>query len=342
MVNNQIPTKKRSTKKTAKKERVDEFQFIKKLLAPLATTANSISLSDDIAILGDKDLVFSTDTICEDIHFLKNTPPNKIAEKLLRVNISDLAAKGVHPKYYSLNLSLDPSNISKEWLESFISGLSKIQNNFGISLLGGDTTKTKKGSVFSATIFGQIKKKYIKRSGAKIGDLIFVTGYLGDSFLGLEILKNQIVTSSHSQRYFTERYEIPNPRVEIINLLLSVASSSIDISDGIFQDLGHILHTSSCGANIIFNDIPISNNAEGIISQNNIIKEKLISHGDDYEILFTAPEKSLKTIKEFCSLSRFPITNIGVITEKKLNITSSSPISKSYLKNGYKHFTNSY
>lgn len=321
---------------------MDEFQFIKNLLSPLATNANSLSLSDDIAILGDKDLVFSTDTICEDIHFLKNTSPNKIAEKLLRVNISDLAAKGVPPKYYSLNLSLDPSNISKEWLENFVSGLSTIQHNFGISLLGGDTTITKQGSVFSATIFGQINKKYIKRSSAKTGDLIFVTGYLGDSFLGLEILKNQIVTSAPNKEYFTKKYEIPNPRIEITDLLLSVASSSIDISDGIFQDLDHILNASSCGANIIFDDIPISNNAEGIISQNNIIKEKLINHGDDYEILFTAPKESLKTIKEFCSLSRFPITNIGVITEKKLNITPSSPINESYLKNGYKHFTNLY
>ena len=153
---------------------MNEFEFIKNLLKPLATSPLSLSLCDDIALLRNKNLAFSTDTICENTHFLKDTDPNKISAKLLRVNISDLCAKAIFPKYYSLNLSFNQDTINKQWLESFVTGLKKTQSSFGISLLGGDTTTTKHGSVFSATIFGEIEQKYISRKGAKDGDLIFV------------------------------------------------------------------------------------------------------------------------------------------------------------------------
>ena len=378
---------------------MNEFEFIQKLLKPLATSPHSLDLSDDIALLKDKNLAFSTDTICEDIHFLSGTSPDKIAEKLLRVNISDLASKGIIPKYYSLNLSLsketitktagliegktpdkpgDISQLTKKWLEKFVFGLSNIQKTYNISLLGGDTTATNHGSVFSATIFGNIKNKYITRNGAQPGDLIFVTGYLGDSFIGLNMLTNQEPptkvdglidgikpdessginrftenqkpeptsntlegreldkpSNTHrlTKKHFVRKYELPDPRVEMIDFLPTIASSSMDISDGVIQDLQHILNASNCGANIEPDKLPISPEAETLIAKNkSLTKEQLISHGDDYEILFTAPAKYLEKITS--AQFSFPITQIGTITEKHQCTIKNTFRSKQ----GFSHF----
>lgn len=329
-----------------------EFEFIE-LLKPLAISKNSLSLSDDIAILGNTQnkitdnhnflnpsIGFSTDTICEHIHFLENTPPNKLAEKLLRVNISDLTAKGIVAKYYSLNLSLPHSKISKEWFLKFIIGLKKIQIEFNISLLGGDTTSSCNDFILSATIFGETNKKYIARNSAKEGDIIFITGFLGDSFLGLDALKNQRFTSGQRKKYFIKKYETPLPRVEIIKLLLKTASSSIDISDGLIQDLNHILKASSVGANLNADFFPFSKEASTIIKKHPSLPSKLISHGDDYEILFTASKKYLDYILHFSKQLNYPITKIGTI-EKGSNILLTGKNKKIYEKklSGFKHFS---
>ena len=316
---------------------MNEFEFIRKLLQPLAPHPNSLKLSDDIALLSGNGWVFSTDTICENIHFLENTKPYNIAQKLLRVNISDLSAKAINAKFYSLNLSLNPKKISKKWLEELCFGLQDIQQEFNISLLGGDTSTTNNDIILSATIFGQIKEKYIARNTAKAGDLIFVTGFLGDSFLGLKHLLGEI-NITDNQEYFINRYEKPRPRIEIINLLQKVASSALDISDGLLQDLNHISNSSNLSATVFLNNIPITPITQNLIKNQKPLQLQLLNHGDDYEILFTAAKKHLSYINSYSSKLSYPITQIGKITNgSKVTLLDKENQEILYNK-GFMHF----
>lgn len=293
---------------------MNEFEFINNLLSPLAIHDNSLGLLDDIALLQDKNIAFSTDTICEGVHFLANSDPCKLAQKLLAVNISDLTAKGLEAKFYSLNLAISQQNLSQKWLESFIEGLAIMQKKFNISLLGGDTTKSLSGNVLSATIFATQIKKYIARNNAQIGDLIFITGSLGDSFLGLNYLQKSLQIKDNAE-YFVAKYELPQPRIELIDLLQKFATASLDISDGLIQDLGHITKASKVGAKLDLNKIVIPTNIMKILVDNNLDKLSLINKGDDYEILFTAPAKYLAQIMSYNHKLPYMISQIGVIND---------------------------
>ena len=316
---------------------MNEFDFIRKFLRPLATHPCSLKLSDDIALLPGENWVFSTDIICEEVHFLKNTEPYDIAQKLLRVNISDLVAKAIIPEFYSLNLSLNTKKTSKIWLQEFALGCKDVQQKFNISLLGGDTSATNGNIVLSATIFGQTKERYIPRNGAKEGDLIFVTGFLGDSFLGLKNLTGEM-NIINNKEYFIDRYKNPKPRIEIINLLKKVASSALDISDGLLQDLNHITNSSGLSGTVFFDKIPISPLAENLINHNKDLKLKLFNHGDDYEILFTAEKKYFSYINSYRNQLSYPITEIGQIESGKELILLDKNNIKILYKKGFMHF----
>jgi len=266
---------------------MDEFSIIEKYFAPLAEKyPDALGLKDDAALFKPAegfDVVVTTDALVEDIHFFKDDNPEYLAQKLLGVNVSDLAAMGATPKAYLLTLML-PEGINDKWLPSFSEGLAKGCERFGGCLIGGDTTRSKYGLSLSLTAIGEVAQgKALKKSGAKPGDKIYVSGTIGDSYLGLQILSGKLDLDS---AYLKQRYYKPEPRIALGESLVGLASSCTDISDGLIADLEHICKASTVGAVIRAGDIPLSDDAKN--SGVNI--QKLITGGDDYELLYTVAD----------------------------------------------------
>ncbi len=310
---------------------MNEFSLIKKYFAPLAAGfAGGLGLTDDAAVFSPPsghELVITKDAICEGVHFIGNEPPEMIAAKALRVNLSDLAAMGATPICYFLALSM-PKDTSEEWVAKFAVGLQKTQSEFAISLAGGDTTATLGALTISITAIGSLPTgSALRRNGAQVGDDIFVSGTLGDAALGLKILaadNRQLTTNNH----LINRYLTPIPRLALGQSLRGIASSCMDISDGLLQDLGHICAASHVGAVIYSEKLPISEaarNTGGAL-------ESAISGGDDYELLFSVPPEKAHLVPKGC-------TKIGEIiageTVKLLNENGEdiTPINK-----GFSHF----
>lgn len=284
-----------------------EFDLIKKYFAPLAKDfPGSLNLSDDAAILDipeGYDLVITKDAISEDVHFLKGTDAALVAQKLLRTNLSDLASMGAAPLCYFLSVAL-PKPISEDYLSRFAEGLAQDQKVFGITLAGGDTTATHGTPTFSLTAHGLVKKgRALRRSGAKTGDSIYVTGTLGDAALGLASLR-----AKRSNPFLTNRYHLPQPRLKESEQLLGLATSCIDISDGLLADMGHVCTASNVGAELDLEALPLSKEAREIITLDPDLKPLIYSGGDDYELLFTLPPGMLPP---------FAATRIGKVTPGK-------------------------
>lgn len=300
---------------------MDEFSFISGLLRPLAGEG-ALALSDDAASIRVPDgheLIITKDALVRGIHFIGSEPASQIARKALRVNLSDCAAMGAKPLSYLLAIILPP-DITEEWLGSFVQGLKTDQEFFGVSLLGGDTTRSRSELAISITMLGLVPQgKALRRSGAKIGDDIYVSGTIGDSALGLR---------HQGDTFLLQRYQLPEPRIALGQKLMGIASSCMDISDGLAQDLGHICAASNVGAEILWPLIPLSDAAHTC----NPDPEIILAGGDDYELLFTAPASA--------SLSGLQgITRIGKITEgngvKVLDENGTEIVLK---HKGYKHF----
>ena len=305
---------------------MNEFDFINKYLSSKKTSSKfSLKYKDDVGYANNN--IFSTDTICEGVHFHRDDEPFLVAKKLIRVNVSDIIAKGITPKFCLLNLSLG-RNVDDVWINNFMKGIDSDLNFFKLNLIGGDTTKTLHNSVLSLTIFGELKgKKFIKRSSAKKNHFLYVTGTIGDSALGLYCRKNpNIKIPKKHTNYLKNRYLLPEPRTELTNFINKNASSSTDISDGLYSDLKNICTTSNLGAEIYFAKIPLSIAAQGIIKVNSKLKEKIINGGDDYEILFTGPNGLDK---------KKNVTKIGKMTgDNKINLID---FDDSISLEGYKH-----
>jgi len=278
---------------------MNEFALIRKYFAPLAEAfPGSLNLSDDAAILDipeGSQLVITKDAISEKVHFLPGTDPALIAKKLLRTNLSDLASMGATPLCYFLAVAL-PKPISEDFIARFAEGLAEDQKQFSIHLAGGDTI-TSATPVFSLTAHGLIPKgKALRRSGAKAGDGIYVTGTLGDAALGL------LDAREGKKNALTERYHLPQPRVNQGVELRNVASSCIDISDGLLQDAGHVAKASNVAMDIHLEQLPLSQEAREKIAAQPELLPLIYSGGDDYELLFTLPEDATPP---------FPATLIG-------------------------------
>ena len=305
---------------------ITEFDFIKKyLIFGGKNSKHSLNFTDDVGLVDNK--IYSTDTICENIHFFSNDKPYRIAQKLIRVNVSDIISKGVKPKYCLFNFSVG-KNIDQKWISNFMKGLKSDINLFKLNLIGGDTTKTTCETVLSLTIFGSlVNNRFIRRSSAKSGDYIYVSGTIGDSALGLFCRKKRKINilKKHKE-YLLNRYLKPNPRIDLVNYINNNASASTDISDGLYSDLSNICRSSKLGADINFNKIPISNSARVVLSKYPKLKELIINGGDDYEVLFTG-KKGLDSNKN--------ITEIGKMKKgRNINITDFDDITN---LDGYKH-----
>ena len=320
----------------------DEFELIARLFRPLAAgTPGALELKDDAALLAvppGQELVATSDALVAGIHFLPDDPPDLIARKALRVNLSDLAAKGAKSAFYLLSAVL-PRGTSPEWLQRFANGLREDQAAFGIGLAGGDTTATDGPLTLSITALGFVPTGgMIRRSGARPGDAIFVSGTIGDAALGLLVSQGGLgALGPVSREHLRGRYRLPEPRVAFGGHLSSFAHAAIDVSDGLVADLDHVLAASGVGARLELGRVPLSPPAQEALASGAARLEDLVIGGDDYEILFTAPPEARTAIQ--AAARDLPIAEIGtVVAGQGLVIAAPDGTPITLTRTGFRHF----
>lgn len=298
-----------------------EFETIAACFAGLASSApGAFGLVDDGALLevpAGRQLVVTMDTLVAGVHFLAEDPAASIAKKLLRVNLSDLAAMGAKPESYALSAAFAPGT-RDDWVDAFAGGLREDQAAFSLGLLGGDTVSTPGPATFTACAFGSVPKgKILRREGARVGDAIYVSGTLGDGAFGLDACRGALNWLDPSLlRYLQDRYRLPDPRVGLGQELLGVASACLDVSDGLVADLGHLARASGLGAKVESSALPLSEAASQVIAEDAALFAKVFAGGDDYELLFTAAEDAAGALKALSRRLGVPITRIGQIVEQ--------------------------
>ena len=317
---------------------MQEFELIKKYFSKLTiNNKKSLNLNDDVFFDKSKKLVVSIDTYNEGVHFVNFKEPNLVIKKILRSSISDLVCKGVNPKYYFISGSGNRDSFSKKNLRLISNSLKSEQKKYSIYLCGGDTVFSNKLS-FSITSVG-FSDKIVFRNKAKINDDIYVTGNLGDSFIGLKTIKRKIKLSKKLTKYFKDKYYHPILHYRLTKKLFSFANTSIDISDGLIADLEKLINKQKLSYKLYLKDIPISKNLNTLIMKGIIKKISSISQGDDYQILFTANTSKSRIITKICSSLGIKVSKIGKICNysKKSQIIDEKN-KKITLKNkGYFH-----
>ena len=294
-----------------------EDSLIARYFRPLATDPGAFNLGDDAAILkpsGD-DIVVTTDAIVEGVHFLADDPPDTVARKALRVNLSDLAAKGATPAGFVLTLALRAADDA--WLTPFARGLGSDAGLFGCPLLGGDTVSTPGPLTISITAFGRVPAgRMVRRSGAKPGDRVVVTGTIGDAALGLDILKGgaaAALADTGAKAMLIGRYRVPQPRSALANAVRDHAHAAMDVSDGLAGDLAKLCGASGVSAVIDAPSIPLSAAAAALLARGTVGIEAIVSGGDDYEILCTIPEDRLEAFVQAAGHAGVAVTSIGMV-----------------------------
>ena len=297
-----------------------EFETITRLLAPLAHPEWARGLKDDVAVLPSRsgfDLVLTKDAIVEGVHFLPEDPLDTVAQKLLRVNLSDLAAKGAEPFGYLLACHWSERC---GWPErvAFAEGLARDQKTFGVALLGGDTVVTPGPASFSLTMLGWTPKgRIVGRNGARPGHLVFVTGQIGDGFLGLQAARGHLKLASERLAALIEHYRRPMPQVAFSPVVQELASAALDVSDGLVADLGHIAAASGVGIEIDLELTPLSLAGQawfdGRVDEQAALVQ-LATGGDDYEIAFTAPAADETLLRREAERRHVPLTRLGRVT----------------------------
>jgi thiamine-monophosphate kinase len=327
----------------------DEFALIAELFAPLAADApGAFGLTDDAAVFtpGEgRDLVLTVDALVEGVHFLANDPPGTIARKLLGVNLSDLAAKGATPKGYLLTAAFRPDT-PFAWMRGFAEGLRLGQQAFGLSLWGGDTVSTPGPLSFSLTALGEVPKGgMLRRSGARAGDDIYVTGTIGDGALGLLAAQGKLSgLGAEDAASLAGRYRVPAPRVTAGPRLIGVASAALDVSDGLMADLGHMCAASGVGALVETASLPLSPAAGRALAAEPSLLGTILGGGDDYEILFAAPPAHAAQIARIALETGVPMTRIGRLGEAGEQtgekVRAIDPDGRIFIPNhlGFRHF----
>ncbi len=289
-----------------------EQALIQRYFAPLAGDG-AAGLMDDAASWSPSpgmEAVVSTDTLVSGVHFIGDEPPDLIARKALRVNFSDLVAKGAYPKGYLVNLAL-PESVDDAWLKAFSAGLAQDQTEFTCALMGGDTVSTPGPLVVSVTAFGETPEgRIVRRGTASPGDVIYVTGTIGDGAIGLDVLQGKCRTTDDS--FLTDRYRLPRPRTGCVEFIRKFASASMDISDGLVGDLEQLAAASGVGASVSLDLIPLSAPVESLALLDFEVQKRAITGGDDYEILFCVPYKNADLFETEC---REEVRHIGEIVE---------------------------
>ena len=314
-----------------------EFELIRRHFAPLAAPS-ALGLRDDAATLapppGDE-LVLTVDAMVQGVHFLPDDAPALVARKLLRVNLSDLAAKGARPLGYLLSAAWT-AELPEDWIAAFAGGLAEDQRQFGCPLLGGDTVSTPGPLWFSLTAIGCVEAgSMLRRDGARPGDLVFVSGSIGDGALGLRAIRGELPHLDEADRgLLADRYRLPQPRVALGPRLVGLASAAMDVSDGLVADLGPLAEASSVAAVIETAQVPLS--PAGFRADR---LELALTGGDDYEILFTASPDAEAAIAALAGELSLPLTRIGRI-ESGAGVTAvnraGAPIE--LISRGWRHF----
>jgi thiamine-monophosphate kinase len=295
---------------------LDEFELIERYFAPLTGgEPGAFGLTDDAAelvITPGKRAVITTDAIVSGVHFPTTEEPQAIASRLVRVNLSDLAAMGAKPRVYTLAMAL-PDGTTSQWIADFAKGLADEQQRFGITLIGGDTTRSDGTLMLSMTMIGEVSDNSILlRSGASIGDDIYVSGTIGDAELGRALMEARIVASDDDVRtYLIRRFRTPNPRVDLGMQLAGLASAAADISDGLVADLNHICRASRVSAEIDLALVPLSAAALRLVTDGQRLHVRLLTGGDDYELVFTAPANVSERLQQVAAHCGVDLTRIG-------------------------------
>ena len=293
-----------------------EFDLINNYFFKIAKKNKSaLNLNDDVFFDKKRGVVISIDTYNIGTHFYDFKSPDLVIKKILRSSISDLICKGVTPKFYFISGSGNKKTFTKNNLYKISKSLKSEQNKFKIDLCGGDTTFSSKLS-FTITSLGY-SNKIIYRNKAKSNDDIYVTGNLGDSYLGLKALSNKVKFKNKDKLFFVDKYYKPELPLNLTKYLLKFANSSIDVSDGLIDDLAKMINRQSLSFHLFENKIPVSNKLSNLIKKQRLNKINLISNGDDYQVLFTADIKKARIIQKASKTTGIKITKIGKIVSGK-------------------------
>lgn len=293
-----------------------EFALIARYFAPLsAAEPGAFGLGDDAAVLAPapgNEFVLTKDALVEGVHFLADDPPETVARKLLRVNLSDLAAKGAKPRAYMLATAFSP-RIESAWLAAFVAGLAADQRRYGVTLIGGDTVATPGPLTLCCTAIGEIAAgAMLRRGGGRPGDIVYVSGTVGDAALGLAVLRGiDRGVAPEAARFVTDRYRLPEPRVDLGRALVGLATAAIDVSDGLVADLGHICEQSGLGAEIGAARVPLSAAGRAALAKDPSFLDLALTGGDDYEVLFAAPPGARQLVVDAASRAGVAVTEIG-------------------------------
>jgi thiamine-monophosphate kinase len=293
-----------------------EFGFIARFLSPLAGHRGAFGLTDDAAILPRKagvDIVVTKDAIVEGVHFLPADPPDMVARKLLRVNVSDLAAKGAAPAGYFLATAFPKAN-ANAYATAFGRGLAQDQKTYGLQLFGGDTVVTPGPASFSCTMFGYVRRgRIILRSGAKPGDDVWVTGTIGDSATGLALWKGERRGEGKDCDWLKGRYRLPQPPAAFGAALSGLATAALDVSDGLMQDAAHLALSGGVSVQVHLSAIPLSPQNIHVSGDTEETRIAAAQAGDDYQILFAAPPRRRAAIEALGEKHIVRVTRIGVV-----------------------------
>jgi thiamine-monophosphate kinase len=301
-----------------------EFSLIYKHFRPLAGPG-ALDLGDDAAVFtppAGRDMVIAADAMVEGVHFLPGDRPDLIARKLLRTNLSDLAAMGATPLGYLLTVSVR-RDTSDAWFAAFAAGLAADQAEYGIALLGGDTTSTPGPTSLSLTILGTVAPgTALRRTGARPGDGVWVTGTIGDGALGLLAATGRLADAGS---YLAGRYRLPQPRVALGLRLAGIAAAAMDVSDGLVQDLGHLCRGAGVAAVIEAALVPLSTAARTAVAADPALLARCLAGGDDYELLLAVPESRAAALGEVAAACGIPVTRIGAFAAGPAEVSVLGP-----------------
>ncbi len=292
-----------------------EFSLIARHFRRLAGPG-SLDLSDDAAVFDPppgRQLVAAADAMVAGVHFLPDDPPETVGAKLLRVNLSDLAAMSAAPLGYLLTVALSRGT-PDGWIAAFVEGLAADGEAFGVHALGGDTVSTPGPATFSLAVLGTVAPgAALRRGGARPGDSVWVSGTLGDGALGLRVLRGELAPDAAG--HLARRYRLPEPRLALGAALSGVATAAMDVSDGLVQDLGHLCRASGCGAAVEAASLPLSGAARAAVGADPALVSLVLAGGDDYELLFAAPPERSGEVLARAAAAGTAVTPIGAFVE---------------------------